>query len=118
MWLIVTDPPSHAAHDGVPVIAFDPAEAAPQVTALRTPPTEPVHGDVVPAAPGSAVCSPTYDPAGAVNAVPPSMSSHLLASVVAAMPVVILAPHSSLRLRTGAGSRSRTGSCPSGPARA
>jgi hypothetical protein len=89
MWLTVTEPPSQDAQEGVPVIALDPPAEAPHVTAFRTPAFDPVQGEVVPAAPGSAVWSPTYEPGGAVNAVPPSMSSHLFARVVPAIPVVI-----------------------------
>jgi hypothetical protein len=94
MWEIVTDPPSHAVHDGnVVVAAFDPADAADHVICFRDAPTVPVHVDVVPAAPGSAVCSSIHAAAGAVNADAPSMSSHLFARFVVASPVVTVPPH-------------------------
>ena len=86
MWEIVSVPAAHDAQVRVPLMAFDPAAAADQVTAARV-----VFADaaVAPAEPGSAVCSFTYTVAGAVNAVPPIMSSHLLARFAVFSPVAI-----------------------------
>ena len=87
MWVNVSEPDAHDAHDGrVVVIDFYPADAADHAMMTRVVFAE---AAVVPAAPGSAVWSFTYVLVGAVNAVPPSMSSHLFASVVAASPTVI-----------------------------
>jgi hypothetical protein len=66
--------PAHEVHDKVPDIAFAAADAAAQVIANLVVTDE---GVVVPAAPGSPMCNFTAVVAGAVNAVPPSMSSHL-----------------------------------------
>jgi hypothetical protein len=79
--------PAQFDQDGsVAVMALDPADATDQVIAGRV-----VTDDTfdVPAAPGSPVCNCTNVVAGAVNAVPASMSSHLLARVVAARPLAI-----------------------------
>jgi hypothetical protein len=86
--------PAQFDHAGkVVVIAFDPADAADQVIAGRVVTDETFD---VPAAPGSPVCNCTNVVAGAVNAVPASMSSHLFASVVAARPLATVA---ALRVR-------------------
>src|SRR5260370_35402551 len=81
--LVTTSPlvPAQFDHAGnVAAIAFAPADAAAHVIPGRV-----VTDDTfdVPAAPGSPVCSCTNVLAGALNKVPPSMSSHLFASVVA-----------------------------------
>lgn len=85
MWDSVSEPDAHDAQDKVPDIAFDPPDAADQVIAFRV-----VFADaaVVAAAPGSAVCSFTAVVAGAVNAVPASMSNHLLARFTVCRPTV------------------------------
>src|SRR5258708_823620 len=87
--LVTTSPlvPAQFDHAGnVAAMATAPAEAAAHVIAGRV-----VTDDtlLVPAAPGSPVCSCT-NVDGAVNAVPPSMLSHLLARVVAARPLAIV----------------------------
>jgi hypothetical protein len=89
MCVSVSPDGTHVGHDGAFVIDFDPADAAPQVAAARV-----VVPDaaVVPAAPGSAVCSFTFVDAGAVNAVPPNMSSHLLAKLTACKPTATITP--------------------------
>src|SRR5262249_48885302 len=75
----------HDDHVGELDADLDPADAAFQVT--ETLGTEAMVF-AVPAEPGSPVWGRTNDPAGAVNAVPEIMSSHLFASVVAASPAV------------------------------
>src|SRR5262245_42569474 len=85
-WVIVTgEANDHDDHVGELDADLDPADAAFQVTETRG--TDAIVF-AVPAEPGSPVCGKTKLPAGAVNAVPEIMSSHLFASVVAASPAV------------------------------
>src|SRR5258708_6297530 len=89
--LVTTSPlvPAQFDHAGnVAAIAFAPADAAAHVIPGRAAPDDPFD---VPAAPGSPVCSCTNVLAGALNAVAPSMSSHLFARVTAASPLAIVA---------------------------
>src|SRR5262252_7907949 len=89
-WVITTgDVNDHDDQVGEFDADFAPPEAADQVTDRRV---RDAMVLAVPAAPGSPVCAVTNDPAGAVNAVPASMSSHLFASVVAARPAVTRTP--------------------------
>src|SRR5207342_1204388 len=67
-------------------MAFEPADAADHVTVLRV--VSPAAAFDAPADPGSPMCSLTANVVGAVNAVPASMSSHLLARLTADRPTV------------------------------
>jgi hypothetical protein len=86
----VSEPAAHVAHDGaVPFIDIEPADAAANVIATRV-----VFADAfdVAALPGSPVCSFTYRPDGAVNAVPRSRSRNLLAQLTPCRPTVMRTP--------------------------
>jgi hypothetical protein len=98
IWVMVSDVPPFV-HDGfVPDMALEPADAAAHGIVTRV--TEPAAAAVAPAEPGSAVWSFANEPAGAVNAEPEIMSSHLFASVVAAKPVAnLITPFSSAEAR-------------------
>src|SRR5215468_4632664 len=90
-WVITDgDANAHDAHVGVFDAVFDPPAAAFQVTATRG--TEAMVF-AVPAEPGSPVWGRTKDPAGAVNAVPAIMSSHLLSRLTALRPAVTAGRH-------------------------
>src|SRR3954464_4706469 len=77
--------PAQDVHDTVPDMAFDPADAADQVTDGRvvTDDTE-----AVPDAPGSPVCSCTNEPAAPVNVVPEMTFSQAFAVFTADRPRV------------------------------
>src|SRR5262249_41748208 len=99
-WVITTgDANDHDDHVGEFDADLDPADAAFQVT--ETLGTEAMVF-AVPAERGARVWGRTNGPAGAVNAVPEIMSSHLFASVVAASPAVTRTPGHNHRTPTRA----------------